>query len=65
MALPEDKRIVLVPGQVEDDASVQLGCRDIRTNLGLIQAARAARPEAFIIYKPHPDVLSGKSQGCR
>ncbi len=63
LSVPKNRHIVLVPGQVEDDASVQLGCRDIRTNLGLLQAARAARPDAFIIYKPHPDVLSGNRRG--
>lgn len=61
--LPPGRRVVLVPGQVEDDASIQLGCRDVRTNLGLLQAARAARPDAYIVYKPHPDVLSGNRQG--
>lgn len=65
-ALPIDpgkRTVVLVPGQVEDDASIQLGCRDIDTNLGLLEAARAARPDAFIIFKPHPDVLSGNRRG--
>lgn len=55
--------IVLVPGQVEDDASIQLGCKDVRTNLGLLAAVRAAMPEAYILFKPHPDVLSGNRRG--
>lgn len=55
--------VVLVPGQVEDDASIKLGCTTVRTNLGLLQAVRAARPEAFIVYKPHPDVLSRNRKG--
>ncbi|MCP4449435.1 MAG: capsular polysaccharide biosynthesis protein [Myxococcales bacterium] len=59
----DDKIVVLVPGQVEDDASIQLGCFDIATNLGLLEAARAARPGAYIIFKPHPDVLSGNRCG--
>jgi len=59
----EDKRVVLVPGQVADDASVKLGCRDVATNLALLQHARAANPDAYIIYKPHPDVLSGNRDG--
>ncbi|MDH3981241.1 MAG: capsular polysaccharide biosynthesis protein, partial [Gammaproteobacteria bacterium] len=53
------QRIILVPGQVEDDASIRLGCRDIRTNAQLLDAVREAAPDAYIIYKPHPDVLSG------
>ena len=57
------RRVVLVPGQVEDDASIRLGCRNVRTNLGLLQAARAACPDAFIVYKPHPDVASGNRKG--
>jgi capsular polysaccharide export protein len=57
------KRRVLVPGQVEDDASVRLGCGEVRDNLGLLAAARAARPEAFIVFKPHPDVEAGLRPG--
>jgi len=57
------RRIVLVPGQVEDDASIRLGCGDVRTNVGLLKAARAACPDAFIVYKPHPDVSSGNRKG--
>jgi capsular polysaccharide export protein len=52
------QRIILVPGQVEDDASIRLGCSDIQTNAQLLRAVREAAPEAYIIYKPHPDVLS-------
>jgi capsular polysaccharide export protein len=59
----QGRAVVLVPGQVEDDASIKLGCTTVRTNLGLLQAVRAARPNAYIVYKPHPDVLSGNRQG--
>lgn len=55
--------VVLVPGQVEDDASIMYGCESVRTNLGLLEAARAACPEAFIVFKPHPDVASGNRRG--
>lgn len=57
------RRVLLVPGQVEDDASIRLGCTSIRTNLHLLQAVRAANPNAFIVYKPHPDVLSRNRKG--
>jgi capsular polysaccharide export protein len=57
------KTVVLVPGQVENDASIKYGCDTVKTNLGLLQAARKAEPEAFIVYKPHPDVLSGNRKG--
>ena len=57
------KEVVLVPGQVEDDASIRFGCTDVTTNLALLQAARRAHPDAFVVYKPHPDVLSGNRVG--
>lgn len=58
-------QVVLVPGQVEDDASIRFGCdtAGVCTNLGLLQAARAQFPQAFIVYKPHPDVASGNRRG--
>jgi capsular polysaccharide export protein len=58
-----DGRIVLVPGQVEDDASIRLGTSDVSTNRALLEAARAANPNAVLIYKPHPDVEAGLRQG--
>jgi capsular polysaccharide export protein len=60
--LPPGQRI-LIPGQVEDDASIKLGAGTIRTNLGLVQAVRAANPKAVLIYKPHPDVEAGLRPG--
>jgi capsular polysaccharide export protein len=56
-------RRILVPGQVEDDASIRLGAGDIRSNLALVQAVRAANPDAVLIYKPHPDVETGLRAG--
>lgn len=53
------RRVVLVAGQVETDASIAYGTTDIRTNLGLLQAVRAAHPAARLVYKPHPDVVAG------
>jgi len=57
--IPAGKRVILVPGQVEDDASIRFGAGEICTNQGLLEAARKANPEAYIIYKPHPDVEAG------
>ena len=54
---------ILVPGQVEDDASIRLGAGEVRTNLGLLQATRTANRHAFILYKPHPDVAAGLRPG--
>ncbi|MEM6635631.1 MAG: capsular polysaccharide biosynthesis protein [Pseudomonadota bacterium] len=58
------QRRILVVGQVEDDASVLLGCGQIRTNAALLHAARAANPKAFLIYKPHPDVEAELREGA-
>lgn len=60
--LPQGRRI-LVPGQVEDDASIRLGAGEIRTNAALLAAVRAANPAAVVIYKPHPDVRAGLRPG--
>lgn len=59
----QGKRILLVPGQVEDDASILSGTVSIRTNSELLRTVRQRHPNAFIIYKPHPDVLVGNRQG--
>ncbi|MEM6303292.1 MAG: capsular polysaccharide biosynthesis protein [Pseudomonadota bacterium] len=60
--LPPGSRI-LVPGQVEDDASIRTGTLAVRTNLALLEAARRANPEGVILYKPHPDVEAGLRDG--
>lgn len=60
--LPLGHRI-LVPGQVEDDASIRTGTDAVRTNAALLKAARAAHPGAVILYKPHPDVEAGLRDG--
>ena len=57
------RRRILVPGQVEDDASIRLGCDTVRTNQALLEQVRAANPDAHIIYKPHPDVEAGLRLG--
>lgn len=56
-------KTILVPGQVEDDASIRSGSPQIKTNLDLLKAVRATNPDAYIIYKPHPDVVSGNRVG--
>ncbi len=57
------RRHLLVTGQVEDDRSVMAGGGDVNGNLDLLARARAAEPDAFILYKPHPDVLAGHRKG--
>ncbi|PSJ48044.1 beta-3-deoxy-D-manno-oct-2-ulosonic acid transferase [Zobellella endophytica] len=55
--------VILVPGQVDDDASILLGSPFVKGNAALLQAVREAHPDAFIVFKPHPDVVSGNRQG--
>ncbi|WP_363181810.1 capsular polysaccharide export protein, LipB/KpsS family [Sphingomonas quercus] len=59
----DGRRVVLVPGQVEDDMSVRLGGAGIRSNVELLARARAAEPDARILFKPHPDVDAGHRPG--
>lgn len=61
--IPAGRRI-LVPGQVEDDASIRYGTDDISTNIGLLAEVRRINPAAVIIYKPHPDIEAGLRQGA-
>lgn len=61
--IPAGKLVALVPGQVADDASIRLGTGSISTADALLREVRTQRPDAFIVYKPHPDVLSGNRSG--
>jgi capsular polysaccharide export protein len=61
--LPAGRQRILVPGQVEDDLSVRLGGEGITRNLDLLARVRTANPDAFILYKPHPDVEAGHREG--
>ncbi len=58
-----DNQNILVVGQVEDDASIKKGCTDIADNTALLRAVRVANPNAYVVYKPHPDVVSGNRKG--
>ncbi|ETX27365.1 capsular polysaccharide biosynthesis protein [Roseivivax isoporae] len=60
--LPEGRRI-LVPGQVEDDASILCGTDAVATNAALLARVRDENPHAVIVWKPHPDVIAGLRQG--
>ena len=53
------KRVLLVVGQVQGDASLRYGSEEIDSNIKLLQAVRANNPDSLIVYKPHPDVVSG------
>ena len=55
------KKIILVPGQVEDDASIAAACEEVKDDFALVKAVKERDSEAIIVYKPHPDVVSGHS----
>jgi capsular polysaccharide export protein len=59
-----DRLHLLVAGQVEDDRSVIAGGGPIATNLELLRRVRSLAPDAFITYKPHPDVEAGHRVGA-
>jgi len=63
VAADPGQRRLLVPGQVPDDASIRLGCGKICSDVALLQTVRAEHPRAFLLYKPHPDLLSGNRRG--
>lgn len=62
-SLPRNRRIVLVPGQVDGDASVKRGGGAIQSNEQLLKAVRQKCPNAFVVYKMHPDVARGLKRG--
>lgn len=57
------RKVILVPGQVEDDASIKTGALSVNTNRDLLRTVRERNPDAFIVFKPHPDVLVGNREG--
>ncbi|MCP1468492.1 capsular polysaccharide export protein [Sphingobium sp. OAS761] len=61
--LPAGRRTVLAVGQVDDDMSVRLGGAGVDGNLDFLARVRRAEPDAFIIYRPHPDVQAGHRKG--
>lgn len=60
--IPAGRRVLFVPGQVEDDASILFGAEGM-TAAEQLRLVRGNNPEAFIVYKPHPDVSAGLRKG--
>ena len=60
---PKDvlKKTILVLGQVPGDASLRYGGENL-SNLSLLKSASMENPDARIIYKVHPDVVSGNKK---
>ena len=50
--------VILVPGQVPTDAALSFAALRPTANLALLQAVRAAHPEAYVVYKVHPDIVA-------
>lgn len=61
--LANGRHIILITGQVSDDASIIYGSIDIDNYADLIKHIREKNPDAFIIYKPHPDVVVMNRKG--
>lgn len=55
--------IVVVVGQVANDASIRLAAPVLATNLALLRAVRGLRADAFVVFKEHPDVASRNRPG--
>jgi capsular polysaccharide export protein len=62
-ALEDHDNLILVPGQVESDASLRFGSNWVSDNLSLLKLVRSSNPNAFIIYKEHPDIVAGMRKG--
>lgn len=60
--LPRNRRIVLALGQVEHDLSVVRGGGGLSIAEFVAQVRREER-DAFIVFKPHPDVVFGMREG--
>lgn len=63
LPLAGERRKIFVPGQVETDASIAMASLHVDTNLKLLQTVRAISPDAYIVYKPHPEVVAGNRLG--
>jgi len=55
--------VILVPGQVEGDASIKQSSPKVKSNLALLQLVRSRRPDAYICFKPHPDLVARLRKG--
>lgn len=64
---PPHRKVVLAIGQVADDAAMILGAGRsddaVTTAEQMLARVRAEQPAAWLVFKPHPDVLSGNRRG--
>jgi capsular polysaccharide export protein len=57
------RKVVLVPGQVEADASITFGSPELKTNLALLHRVREMEPDSYLVFKAHPDLVAGARHG--
>ena len=60
----QGREIIIVPGQFENDLSIAFSLGSIKKNIDLLAQVRDDYPQAFIIFKEHPDVYSGVRPGA-
>jgi capsular polysaccharide export protein len=58
-SLNPSRPVALVAEQMADDASLRYGQPVHTSSLALLAAVRKARPDHFILFKRHPDIVSG------
>lgn len=61
--LPGDRPVILAIGQVDDDLSVVHGGAGLAGNAEFLARVRSEEPDAYIVYRPHPDVAAGLRRG--
>lgn len=62
-SLNTERPVALVAEQLPDDASLRFGRAVHDSSLALLASVRKARPDHFILFKRHPDILSGARRG--
>jgi capsular polysaccharide export protein len=58
-----DRPIALVAEQMPDDASLRYGKPVHMSSLDLLASVRNQRPDHFVLFKRHPDIVSGARRG--
>lgn len=61
--LVDGRKVILVPGQVELDMSIKFGSPEVKTNLDLLCRVRKEEPDAYVVFKAHPDLVAGTRHG--
>lgn len=61
--LARGRDVVLVAGQVPGDAALRYGGGGFEDAAAFLRAVRDAEPDAFLVYKEHPDLVAGNRRG--